>query len=140
MASTLSNRVNNIFEVIHEVKCKYGHDDQKYENSGIKLNNYDNFLEYTNFEDDLIKHKRLCCNKNYKKKMFDENLKEQSFNTYKFSNHDINKFILLFQKCVYTYKYMDDWEKFTETSLPKKIYLQTWKILRTKFWPCEKNF
>ena len=56
-------------------------------------------------------------NKNYQKK-FDENLKEHIFNTYKFSNNDINKFILLLQKGVYPYEHMDDWEKFNETSLP----------------------
>ena len=41
-------------------------------------------------------------------------------NTYKFSNHDISRFILLLQKCVYPNKYMDDREKFNETSLPEK--------------------
>ena len=51
---------------------------------------------------------------------FDKNLKERFFNTYKFSNHDNNKFILLLQKGVYPYEYMDDWEKFNETSLPEK--------------------
>ena len=48
----------------------------------------------------------MCCNKNYQHK-FDEKLKEQFFNTYKFSNHDNNKFILLLQKSVYPYEYMD---------------------------------
>ena len=52
-------------------------------------------------------------------KKFVEKLKELFFNTYKLSDHDINKFILLLQKGVYPYKYMDDWEKF-ETSLPEK--------------------
>ena len=37
-----------------------------------------------------------------------------------FSNHDNNKFILLFQKGVYPYEYIDDWEKFNEVSLPEK--------------------
>ena len=37
----------------------------------------------------------------------------------KFSNNDINKFILLLRKGVYPYEYMDDWEKFNETTLPK---------------------
>ena len=46
--------------------------------------------------------------------------KGKKFNTYKFSNHDINKFILLLRKGVYPYEYMDDWEKFNETSLPEK--------------------
>ena len=38
---------------------------------------------------------------------------------YKFSNHDNNKFILLLQKDVYPYEYMDNWENFNETSLPE---------------------
>ena len=49
-------------------------------------------------------------NKNYQNK-FDENLMKQFVNTCKFSNHDINKFILLMQKGVYPYQYMGDWEK-----------------------------
>ena len=63
--------------------------------------------------------KYLCCNKNYPQK-FDEKLKEQFFNTYKFSNHDNNNFVVLFQKVVYPYEYMDDWEKINKTSVPKK--------------------
>ena len=41
-------------------------------------------------------------------------------NTFKFSNNDINKFVLLLRKGVYPYQYMDEWEKFTETTLLKK--------------------
>ena len=48
----------------------------------------------------------------------DEKLKRQLFNTYKFSNHGNNKFILLLWKGVYPYEYMDDWKKFNETLLP----------------------
>ena len=47
-------------------------------------------------------------------------LKEQFLNTYKYSNHDDNKFILLLRKGIYCYEYMDNWEQFNETSLPKK--------------------
>ena len=43
-------------------------------------------------------------------------LKERLFNTYKSST----QFILLLQKGVYPYEYMDDWEKFNETTLPEK--------------------
>ena len=39
---------------------------------------------------------------------------ERFLNTYKYFNHDNNKFILLSRKRVYTYEYMDDWEKFNE--------------------------
>ena len=68
---------------------------------------------------DLIEYKCLCCNKNYQCK-FDEKLKEQFFNTYKFSNLKNNKFILSLQKGVFPYEYKNDWEKFNETSLPEK--------------------
>ena len=42
---------------------------------------------------------------------------ERLFNTYKFSNHDINKFILLLQKDVYSYEYRDYSEKINNISL-----------------------
>ena len=61
----------------------------------------------------------MLCNKNYQQK-FDEKLKERFFSTYKCSNHDSNKFILLLQKGDYPYQYMNDWEKFNTTSLPEK--------------------
>ena len=38
----------------------------------------------------------------------------------KFSNHDNNKFVLLFEKSVYPYEYMDDQEKFRQTLLLEK--------------------
>ena len=43
-------------------------------------------------------------------------------NTYKVSNNDINKFILLLRKGVYPCEYMDSWERFT--TLPLKCFLQ----------------
>ena len=94
MASFLSNLVNNLSEGIHRIKCKFGHDNKKCETCGIKYRYYDGFLEYTNFKDDLVEYKCLYCNKNYQHK-FHEKLKEQFFNTYKFSKHGKNKFILL---------------------------------------------
>ena len=61
----------------------------------------------------------MRCNKSCQRK-FDENLKERFCSTFNFSNRDSNKFILLLRKGVYPYEYMDDWEKFNETSLPEK--------------------
>ena len=52
--------------------------------------------------------------------MFDEKSKERFFNTYKFSNHGDNSFILLLRKGVYPYEYMDDGEKLNGRSLPEK--------------------
>ena len=64
MASSLSNLVNNLSEGIYRIKCKFGHDDEICEACGIKYKYCNSFLEYTNFNYDLIKCKRLCCNKN----------------------------------------------------------------------------
>ena len=75
MASSLFNLVNNISEGIHRIKCKYGHDDKKCQNCGIKYKYCDCFLEYTNFKDDLMQYKCLRCNKNYQHQ-FDEKLKK----------------------------------------------------------------
>ena len=35
MANSLSNLVNNLSEEIHRIKCKYKHDDKKFETCGI---------------------------------------------------------------------------------------------------------
>ena len=105
MASSLSNLVDNLAERVHKIKCK----------------NCDCFLEYESVNDNLIKYKCLSCNKNYSNKL-DENLKKLFKNTFKFSNNDINKFILLLRKDVYPYEYMDNCQKFNETSYLRKKY------------------
>ena len=61
----------------------------------------------------------LTCDKDYSNKL-DEKLKKRFKNTFKFSDNDINKFILLLRKGFYPYEYMDNWEKFNETTLPEK--------------------
>ena len=45
----------------------------------------------------------MCCKKNYQK-MFAENLKKRFANTFKFSNHDIDEFILFLRRSVYPYE------------------------------------
>ena len=60
-------------------------------------------IEYTNVKDDLIEYKCMFCNKSYQRK-FDEKLNGWFLNTYKFSNHDSNKFTLLLQIGVYPYE------------------------------------
>ena len=67
----------------------------------------------------MIKYKCLCCNKDYSNKL-DKELKKKFKNTFKFFNNDINNLILLLRKGFYPYEYMDDWEKFIETTLPEK--------------------
>ena len=53
-------------------------------------------------------------------KNFDEKLKKEFGNRYKFPSHDFDKVVLLLQIGVYLYEYIDDWEKFNEKSLPEK--------------------
>ena len=54
MVSSLSNLAKNLSEGIHTIKCKYGHDDKKYETCVIKYKYFDCFPEYGNFKDGLI--------------------------------------------------------------------------------------
>ena len=103
MASSLSNLVDNLTEGILKVNCK----------------DCDCFLEYENVKDDLIEYKSLSCNKDYWNRL-DEKLKKKFNKTFNFSNNDINKSLLLLRKGIYSYEYMDDWEKFNETTLPEK--------------------
>ena len=49
-----------------------------------------------------------------------KNWKRNLRTLFKFSNNDINKFILLLWKSVYPYDYMNDWERFNEIALPEK--------------------
>ena len=61
----------------------------------------------------------FTCNKDYSNKI-DEELKKRVKNTFKFSNNNINKFILLLRKGAYPYKYVDKWKKFKGKTLPEK--------------------
>ena len=62
-----------------------------------------------------------CFNcKQYYKKKFNKELIERFASTYEFCHKDLNKFILLLRKGVYPYEYMDNWERFEETTLPNK--------------------
>ena len=50
MTSSLSNLVNKLFEGIHRIKCKFGHNNKKSETCGIKYKYCERFLEYTNLK------------------------------------------------------------------------------------------
>ena len=84
IASSLSNLVDNVAKGIDKINCK----------------DCDCFLEYESVPENLIKYKRLSCNKDYLN-MLNEELKKKFSNTLKFSITDINKFILLLKKGVY---------------------------------------
>ena len=45
IARSLSNLVDNLAEGIHKIKCKYGHDNKKYETCEIKYKDCECALE-----------------------------------------------------------------------------------------------
>ena len=81
VGSSLSNLGNNVSEEIHEIKCKYRHDNKKCENYGIKFKIWDCFLRYTNFKDDLIECKCLCYNESLMKNWRNHFLIDKNFVT-----------------------------------------------------------
>ena len=95
--------VDNLSEGIHNKKCSDCCSNLDY----IKIKNEKLILECYN------------CKQRYKNK-FNKELIKRFASTYSFCNNDLNKFILLLRKVVYSYEYMDNWERFNETSLPSK--------------------
>ena len=103
MAISLSKLVDNLSEGIHNNKCFDCGSNRDY----IKTKNEKLILECYN------------CKQRYRKQ-FNKELIKRFASTYKFCNKDLNKFILLLRKGVYSYEYMDNWKRFNETSLPNK--------------------
>ena len=104
MSSSLSKLVDNLSEGIHNNKCCDCESNLDY----IKIK-----------KNGKLVLKCFNCNIYYKKK-FNKDLMKKFKNTYSFWTSDLNKFILLLRKGVYPYEYMDNWERFNETSLPGK--------------------
>ena len=70
-------------------------------------------------KDEKLIFRCFTCKKNYEKE-FNKELIKKFANAYNFCNGDLNKFISLLRKGVYPYEYMNNWERFDETSLPDK--------------------
>ena len=76
-------------------------------------------LDYMTTKDEQLIFRCFWCKRNYEKD-FNKELIQRFSNIYEFCNGDLNKDILLLRKGVYSYEYMDSWERFNETSLPDK--------------------
>ena len=103
MSSSLSSFVDNLSEGLHSDKCT----DCK------------SCLDCMITKDDQLIFRFFECKKNYKKD-FNKELIKRFANIYKFCYEDINKFLLLLRKVVYSCEYRDSWERFDEKSLPDK--------------------
>ena len=103
MSTSLSTLADNLSEKPHGDKCRDCKSELNYMSFGY------NELIFQSFE----------CKRNYMKD-FNKELIKRFAKTCGFCNGDINKFILLLRKEVYPYEYMENWEKFNETSLPDK--------------------
>ena len=103
MSMPLSKLIDNLSEGIHNNKCA----------------DYKSCLDYIKTKNEKLILKGFNCEQYYKKK-FNKKLIKRFTSTYEFCNKDFNKFILLLRKGVYPYEYMDNWERFNETSLPNK--------------------
>ena len=101
MSTSLSKLVDNLSEGLHNNRCV----DCK------------SCLDYMKTKDEKLILRCFSCKKNYEKDFNKELIKRY---TYSFCSKDHNKFILLLRKGVYPYEYMDNWERFDETSLPNK--------------------
>ena len=103
MSTSLSKLVDNLSEGLHNNKCL----------------NCKSCLDYIKIKNEKLILKCFNC-KNYYEKDFNKELIKRFASTYEFCNKNLNKFILLLRKGVYPYEYMDNWERFNETSLPNK--------------------
>ena len=103
MSTSLSKLVDNLSEGLHNSRCV----DCK------------SCLDYMKNKDEKLIFRCFSCKKNYEKE-FNKELIKRLANIYNFGDNDLNKFILLLTKGVYPYEYMDNWERFDETSLPDK--------------------
>ena len=103
MSTSLSKFVDNLSEGIHNSTCI----DCK------------SCLDYMKTKDEKLIFRCFSCKKNYEKD-FNKELIKIFANTYSLCNNDLNKFVMLLRKGVYPYEYMDNLERFDETSLPDK--------------------
>ena len=103
MSMPLSKLIDNLSEGLHNNKCL----------------DCESGLDYIKTKNEKLMLKCFNC-KQYYEKRFNKELIERFASTYEFCNKNLNKFILLLRKGVYPYEYMDNWERFDETSLPNK--------------------
>ena len=107
MRSKLSDLVHNLSE-INNKDCK----------TCMERKNIKSECDYIGFRNNRLNY-RCKKGKRISNKSINE-LIERFPRMYQFCNGDLNKFVLLLRKDVYSYEYMDSWERFNEKI--KKIF------------------
>ena len=103
MSTSLSKLVDNLSEGIHINMCI----------------NCKSCLDYIKIKDEKLIFRCFSCKNNYEKD-FNKELIKRFSSTHEFCNGDLDEFAMLLRKGVYPYEYTDNWEKFSEISLPNK--------------------
>ena len=75
--------------------------------------------DYISIKNNQLIFRCFDCKKNYKKNS-NKKLIKRFANIYKFCDRAFNKVIFLLKIGVYTYEYIDSWERFDEALLPRK--------------------
>ena len=125
MNESLGTLVNNLSK-LYGCKCINKEDqDIKIKYKEHIVNVYKNVIiknkEKRIQQNKVIKIVRTCCKTcNAKNKQTLNSLVKKISCTYQLSNNNPNKFLLLLEKGVYPYEYMNDWNRFNETNLPPK--------------------
>ena len=74
--------------------------------------------EFFGFKNDRLNYRCKECNGTSNKLIND--LIGKFPKMYRFCNDNLKKFVRLLRNGVYPYDYMDSWERYNETSLPRK--------------------
>ena len=111
MSASLSDLADNLSGIFYSIECKSCMEK-------IKINSECCFVELKNSR--LIYRCKDCKNE-WKRPI--EGLIRKFPSIYQFCNGNLNKFILLVRKGLYPYGYIDNWEKFDETTIrPKEAF------------------
>ena len=106
MSMPLSKFIDNLSEGLHN-------------NKYLDYKSCLDYIKTKKNENEKLILKCFNCKQNHEKD-FNKELIKRFASTYECCNKNLNKFVLLLRKGVYLYEYMDNWERFNETSLPNK--------------------
>ena len=108
MSASLSDLADNLSGIFYSIECKSCMEK-------IKINSEGCFVGLKNSR--LIYRCKDCKNE-WKRPI--EGLIRKFPSIYQFCNGNLNKFILLVRNGLYPYGYIDNWEKFDETTIRPK--------------------